>query len=131
MVYASQGRHTVLVLARKEEHMNVAIVGSRDYSNLEAVRAYVQSLPKDTVIVSGGARGVDSVAEQEARKCGLKVLIFPAEWEKYGKSAGYRRNVDIVTAADQVVAFWDGESRGTQHSINLARAQGKPLEIRQ
>lgn len=110
--------------------MKVAIVGSRDYGNLEAVRAYVRGLPKDTVIVSGGARGVDSVAEQEARRCGLEVLIFPAEWGKYGKSAGYRRNVDIVTAADQVVAFWDGVSRGTKHSIDLARAQGKLLEIK-
>ena len=52
---------------------------------------------------------------------GLTAVIFPAEWKKYGKRAGYIRNHDIIKNSDHVVAFWDGKSRGTLHSIELAR----------
>jgi hypothetical protein len=107
----------------------VAIVGSRDYPDLEAVRQYVYTLPTNTTVVSGGAHGVDSAAEQAARERGLGVLIFPAEWDKYGKQAGFRRNADIVNAADKVVAFWSQGSKGTAHTIRIAREAGKPVEI--
>src|SRR6185312_15053079 len=104
----------------------VAIVGSRDYPDLAQVRAYVASLPADTIIVSGGARGVDTAAEEAARAQHLQVVIFPAE---KGKSP-LLRNHDIVAAADRVVAFWDGTSTGTMHTVGLARKAGKPAEIR-
>lgn len=109
--------------------MNVAIVGSRTYPELWRVVEYIRSLPADTVIVSGGARGVDSVAESAARKFGLSLRVFLADWNQFGKSAGYRRNVDIVNMADKVVAFWDGKSKGTQHSMNLAKTMHKELEV--
>ena len=105
--------------------MKVAIVGSRDYPDPEAVRTYVRSLPKDTTVISGGARGVDSWAVEEAIKAGLETEVFPADWKLYGKSAGYRRNSQIVAAADKVIAFWDGKSRGTKHSMDLADKEGK------
>jgi hypothetical protein len=54
---------------------------------------------------------------------------YPALWDVYGKSAGYRRNADIVKAADRIVAFWDGKSSGTKHTIKLAKQAGKPVEI--
>jgi activating signal cointegrator 1 len=104
----------------------VAIVGSRNYPDLTQVRAYVASLPSDTIIVSGGARGVDTAAEEAARAQHLQVVIFPAE---KGKSP-LLRNHDIVAAADLVVAFWDGASTGTMHTVGLARKAGKPVEIR-
>lgn len=107
----------------------VAIIGSRGYTNLDAVRRYVMSLPPNSLVISGGARGVDTVAEQTARQCGLPVKIFPADWNKHGKQAGYLRNVQIVEAADYVVAFWDGESKGTAHTIRIARQKGKRVEI--
>lgn len=109
--------------------MKLAIVGSRTYPDLDAVYNYVASLPDDTIIISGGARGVDRTAESAAREFGLQVDIHPAQWGKYGKSAGYRRNADIVNACDELVAFWDGESKGTLHSIHTASDLGKRVTV--
>ena len=109
--------------------MKVAIVGSRDYPSPSLVRAFVNTLPDDTIIISGGARGVDTVAEQAARYRHLKVEIYPAEWDKWGRSAGMMRNGKIINAADRVVAFWDGISKGTADSIRKARAAGKPVTV--
>jgi len=108
--------------------MRIAIVGSREYHDPEAVTACVSSFPPDTVIVSGGARGVDTWAEQAAHACGLQVDIKRPNWDAYGKGAGFIRNVDIVRSADKVIAFWDGKSKGTAHSIRVARQLGKELE---
>jgi hypothetical protein len=110
--------------------MKIAIVGSRNYPDLDAVRAFVRNLPPGTTIVSGGARGVDKVAELAAvRRPDLCTKIILADWDAYGKSAGYRRNVEIVNAADEVVAFWDGTSRGTAHTISIARNANKLVRI--
>lgn len=109
--------------------MKLAIVGSRNFSDWLAIMNYVHELPLDTVIVSGGARGVDTVAEQTAQARGMTTEIYRADWDKYGKSAGYRRNADIVAAADEVVAFWDGYSKGTAHTIELARKAGKKVTV--
>ena len=80
-------------------------------------------------IVSGGARGADSLAEKYAAEKGIPITVVPAEWDKYGKSAGYRRNVQIVAESDEVVAFWDGESKGTQHTIDIAGKAGKKVSV--
>lgn len=109
--------------------MRIAIVGSRDYANLAAVRRYVLSLPKDTIIISGGARGVDREAELAAYEAGLQVEIFFADWKTHGKDAGFIRNHEIVKSADRIVAFWDGRSRGTAHTIGLAKIASKPFEV--
>lgn len=109
--------------------MKVAVVGSRKYPNLPQVRRFVLSLPKDTVLISGGAIGVDREAEIAAHLSGFKVQIFYPDWKKHGKSAGLLRNQDIVDAADRVVFFWDGSSRGTFHTISLAKKSGKPWEV--
>jgi YspA, cpYpsA-related SLOG family len=87
--------------------MKVAIVGSREYPNLSKVRPYIQNLPIDTIIVSGGARGLDKCAEKVAQGIGLQTEIYPADWHKFGKAAGMKRNQQLVEAADRVVAFWD------------------------
>ena len=65
--------------------MNVAIVGSRDYPHPEHVWSYVATLPADTVVVSGGARGVDSWAAAAATHHGLQVRVYPADWRRYGE----------------------------------------------
>lgn len=109
--------------------MRVAIVGSRDFPEPERVRAYVRALRKDDIVISGGARGVDSWAVEEAQLQGLSTEVFPADWEVYGRSAGYQRNQSIVDAAEFVVAFWDGKSKGTAHTIKLAQKAGKPVEV--
>lgn len=109
--------------------MKVAIVGSRDFNALHKVCAYVQTLEPDTLVISGNARGVDETAQRAALARALPVLILPADWERYGKAAGFIRNEQIVKMADKVVAFWNGKSRGTAHDTDLARKYGKELEI--
>lgn len=115
--------------------MLVAIVGSRDFPRLELVGGKINALAvkaggaSQLTIVSGGARGVDEEAERYARSIGVQVIVFPADWDTYGKRAGYIRNHQIITVADRVVAFWDGESKGTRYSIDLALAKKKLLEV--
>jgi hypothetical protein len=107
----------------------IAIVGSREGVPYQLVYELVEKLATkyngNLTIVSGGARGVDRHAENAARRFRVPTLIYNAEWEKYGKRAGFLRNEQIVDASDEVYAFWNGESRGTEHTINLARKAGK------
>jgi hypothetical protein len=110
--------------------MKIAIVGSREYPDMDQVRAFVQSLSIYDTVVSGGARGVDKVAEEEAIKRNMRTAIFKAKWQEFGKRAGYLRNEEIVAACDKVVAFWDGKSKGTAHTINIARKAGKVVDIK-
>ena len=77
------------------------------------------------VVVSGTARGADQLGEAWARARGHAIEQFPADWENLGRSAGYRRNVEMVATLkerDAVVAFWDGKSKGTKHTIDIASA---------
>lgn len=106
--------------------MRLALVGSRQFPDEQLVRNWVQALPKGTVVVSGGCPdSPDAWAEDEARKLGLEVKIWPADWNKHGKAAGMIRNKDVVADSDRVDAFWDGESKGTASTIRLAREAGK------
>jgi len=109
--------------------MRIAIVGSRKYPDLERVAAYVGTLLSTDVVVSGGAAGVDQAAAGAARSCGLDVVEHLPDWQRLGKAAGMIRNKTIVNDADSVVAFWDGHSKGTQHTITLARRAGKLLMV--
>lgn len=109
--------------------MKIAIVGSRNYPDRDAVAAYIRKLPADTVVISGGAKGVDTWVVDHASKRGLKTIIVPAQWNLYGKRAGYLRNRQLVEEADKVVAFWNGDSPGTHHTINIADELDKPCEI--
>lgn len=109
--------------------MKVGIVGSREYPSLHLVTLFVNMLPPDTVIVSGHARGVDMVAEDAAYMRGMQREIFKADWEHLGRGAGFIRNEDIVRASDVIVAFWDGVSKGTKHTIDTARREGKPVLV--
>ena len=79
------------------------------------------------VIISGTARGTDRLGEKWAELRGFPVLRMPADWNTHGKRAGYIRNHKMVRAADAVVVFWDGESRGTRHTMNIAKEMDKPL----
>lgn len=80
-------------------------------------------------VVSGGAGGPDTWAERWAEKNKVPCWVIKADWDKHGKSAGFIRNVDIIDACTRTLAFWDGVSRGTNHSISLARKKSKPLKI--
>lgn len=77
-----------------------------------------------TEVVSGGCRGPDSYGEIWAKEKGIPVKRFPAEWERYGKKAGFLRNVDMAKYAEALIAFWDDESKGTLHMIKEAHSRG-------
>jgi hypothetical protein len=109
--------------------VRVAIVGSRDFPWLGDVTRYVNLLDEFTVVLSGGARGVDRVAAQAARARGMEVQEYLADWEQYGKRAGMLRNAELVYSADFVMAFWDGESPGTKNALDHARHMMKPFGV--
>ena len=118
--------------------MKIAIVGSRKYPAMTEVWAFVNELPKDTIVISGGASGVDSVAEDTAASLGLRTLIFPVAKNglppyPHGKAEfrkrAMARNKLIVEMADEVHAFWDGESNGTRDTIEWAKKLGKPCTV--
>lgn len=109
--------------------MKIAILGSRDYLHLHKVKHYVSTIPAGTTVVSGGFRGVDECAATTARRRGLPVMVFNANWKRYGKTAGVRHMQDILGAAERVVIYWDGKSRGSKILIAMAKKMGKPLQI--
>lgn len=108
--------------------MKVAVVGSRTFNDYYMMMDCLDVL-KIAEIVSGGAKGADSLAERYANERSIPLTVFKPEWDRYGKGAGFRRNATIVDHADLVVAFWDGSSKGTQHSINYAKARNKEVII--
>lgn len=115
--------------------MRVIVCGSRHWQDREKIadRLYDLSLASENLrctVVHGGARGADKIAAQEAQKIGLLVEAHPADWERYGKSAGFRRNAEMAAAgADLCIAFWDGLSTGTGHMMRLALERGIPVEV--
>jgi hypothetical protein len=109
--------------------MIIAIVGSRNFANLELVRKFVANMDEGDSVVTGGARGVDTAAEATALDYSLTVQVIRPDWKRYGKAAGMIRNEQIVKVCDEVVAFWDGKSRGTKDTIDKARKARKPIAI--
>ena len=115
--------------------IRLAVIGSRE-GFLGDPGTFIEKLieiekikKEDLIIVSGGARGVDSLAEAWADSEGVKKLIFQADWKGKGKGAGYIRNVDIIENSDLVLAIWNGESRGTLHSLILAKRKGLKIYL--
>ncbi len=110
--------------------MKIAIIGSRTFDNYELLQETLkQYKSKITLVVSGAAKGADSLGEKWALKNSINTLIFPADWEQYGKRAGFIRNEDIIKNCDCCIAFWDGKSTGTKHSISLCEKYNKPYKI--
>ncbi len=105
--------------------MVIAVVGSRNFTNYPLVKDILDRFTvKSDILVSGGAKGADTLAERYATENGMEFVKFLDKWKKYGRQAGYLRNVKIVEMSEALVAFWDGESRGTKSSIDLAKKKG-------
>lgn len=116
--------------------MKLAIVGSRDFTNQklldETIDEYlIKQGCMPELVVSGGARGADTLAENWARKHKIPLKIYKPDWQKKGKAAGILRNTDIVNECTHMVAFPSDTGRGTQDSIRKATAQGKHVFIKQ
>ena len=108
--------------------MILAVVGSRDFNDYTLLCTELDNL-KPSTIVSGEAPGTDTYAKRYAKENNLHYIGYPADWNKFGKSAGYIRNKDIVNACQYLIAFWDGKSNGTIDSIKTAIKQNKLLKI--
>jgi len=112
--------------------MKVIVAGGRnfnDYALMTERLNYLLSNQSEIIIVSGLAKGADSLALRYAKEKGYPVISCPANWDKYGKSAGYRRNEEMANIADALVAFWDGQSRGTKHMIDIMTRLEKIVRI--
>jgi len=110
----------------------VIIAGSRDFDDYNLLRNTMDKLlvnKTQVTIISGTARGADRLGEQYAQERGYNLLRFPADWDKYGKKAGYIRNKEMARAADACVVFWNGQSKGSKHMIDIAKKHGLQLRI--
>ena len=126
-----------------EKGLRIIIAGGRDFNDygvleksvLKIIKEKVHEMglsqiPKDKItIISGTARGADSLGEQFAEKFGLSLERYPANWDTEKKKAGYNRNLRMAEVASNdleyfipmLIAFWDGKSKGTNHMINIAK----------
>jgi hypothetical protein len=84
-----------------------------------------------TLFLSGGARGVDSLGEEWARKNGIPVERYKPDWKRFGKGAGVMRNSDLVSKPEALVALWDGKSTGTRDVIRKAQEAGLRVFVKQ
>lgn len=124
--------------------MKIAVVGSREFKDKDLIRDIMSinfNVHNNDTLISGGARGVDSISECIVDKWNkiayaysktpkqIKKIIFKPDWDRYGKSAGFIRNKLIIDEADMVLAFWSNQSKGTKHSIDLAIKANKPINI--
>lgn len=112
--------------------MRVAIIGSRCFPETygrEVISKLFASFGPKVEIVSGGAKGPDTWAEEAAFLHGLPVRVIRPDWERHGKGAGFIRNKEIVDCCDMVVALWDGESKGTANSLEHAERARKPILV--
>ena len=105
--------------------MKIAVIGSRSV-NVADISEYISNAEE---IVSGGAVGVDRCAARYAKKNGIRLTEFLPQYERYGRAAPIVRNKKIVDYSDKIIAFWDGNSKGTLSVIKYAQKTGKPCEI--
>lgn len=115
------------------------IAGGRDCSDRKLMYSALQDLlctkgdycmPRDNVkVIHGGAKGADSMADDWFVVSWCPFDVFPADWDQHGKRAGIMRNLDMADAADALIAFWDGESRGTKHMIETAIKEGLEVHV--
>jgi len=116
--------------------MKLIIAGSRYLENYELVKSSVLNFLKINAIdlhtveiVSGGAKGADALGECFAKEHAMPIQYFPADWGKFGRSAGPKRNKQMAEYATHLCAFWDGKSRGTGSMVKVARAKGLTVHI--
>lgn len=110
------------------------VAGSRGFWSQDLMNRTLDHLlqnkqPDEIEIVSGGARGADRSAIIYTHNRGYKLTVMNAEWNKFGRSAGYRRNQQMADYADACVVFWDGESRGSKHMMDIAKRMDMPLRV--
>lgn len=114
--------------------MKVLVCGSRSFADpfrvSLAIDERMRALPDRCTVIHGAARGADQIAAEAAHRHGHTVVPFPADWETHGKRAGIFRNLAMLDERpDLVIAFWNGTSSGTAHTLTVARKRGIPVEV--
>ena len=102
--------------------MKLLIAGSRSIVDFDIAPHIPDGVD---LIISGGAKGIDTLAEQYADMCGIEKLIIRPQYELFGRAAPIKRNEEMVNICDAVLAVWDGKSKGTRHTLNYARKKEK------
>ena len=108
--------------------MKIAVVGSRSFDDPKFM-AHILRHYDITVLISGGAKGADYYGKLYAFEHQILYREYPADWDRFGKTAGFLRNKQIVADCEMVIAFWDKQSRGTKLCIDLAEADGKEVHV--
>ena len=112
--------------------MKTIVAGSRTYNDYDLVKKKLNEHRKTnklTEIVSGGAKGVDTLGEQYAEEYNINLKIYRADWKTHGRAAGPLRNRKMAEYADCLVAVWDGQSKGTKNMIETMHKLKKPVYI--
>ncbi len=105
--------------------MRTIIAGSRSITNYDLVENYIETAPwRPAVVISGDAAGVDTLAARWAEAKGIKVEHYPAEWDRYGRRAGFIRNSRMADVAEALLLIWDGKSPGSAMMKKIAAAKG-------
>ena len=115
----------------KTKAFSIAIIGSRDFNNYELLKSSINRILKGKnvkLLISGGAKGTDTLAEKYAIENNYQIKIIKPDWKK-GKWAGLERNTKIVEQSDIVIAFWNGISKGTSNTISKTQELNKQLYI--
>ena len=113
----------------------IIIAGGRDFMDYNLLKEKTNKILQEKkvthkiVIISGCARGADTLGLRYASENAFDVEEYPADWNKYGKKAGYVRNVEMAENADALIAFWDGKSKGTKHMIDMATERNLPIRV--
>lgn len=106
--------------------MKLAVIGSRNLTNI-AISDYIPEGVSE--IVSGGAKGIDTLAKNYAISRHIKLTEFLPQYNIYGRYAPIKRNEDIAKYSDEGIAFWDKKSKGTEHTINFFKKLGKKITV--
>lgn len=109
--------------------MKTIIAGSRTVQDSKNIYRLLDTHTEITEVVSGLAKGPDTIGKHWAEEKGIPIKEFPADWETHGKKAGYLRNIEMGDYADQLIAFWDGKSKGTLHMITYMKSLNKPVIV--
>ena len=114
----------------------IVIAGCRDYNNYYEAKEHIDfclsniKLENEIIIVSGCAGGANKIGERYAEENGYRLERYPADWRKFGRSAGPKRNKQMAEICDYVICFWDGKSRGSKSMIDYAKKYNKPIKIK-
>ena len=117
------------------EYFRVIIAGGRDFNDYPLLKTKCDNILADKttthriIVVSGAAKGADSLGEQYAREHGYAIEQYLADWGMHGKAAGPIRNAQMANSADALIAFWDGQSKGTKSMINIAKRKGLGVRV--